>query len=416
MPGKVKGVLNAPSSKSAFIRIAAASMLSELETSITYSSDCDDIIASLEILKKFGCEIKKIDKDSNNTTLKIRGLSDFEKAYSSSINCFESALCLRLFSIISSLLNSEINFNGTGSLLKRNHNDAISLFKSLGVTFNSKNGYLPFKIKGPIINSVIKISSKESSQYLTGLLFTLPKLKFDSEIFVEDLVSKPYIDLTLDILNKFGIKIINENYKRFLIQGNQFFSNNELIVEGDWSSAANMMVAAAIAGEITFNGLSINSKQADRRIIDLLKEIGADINISGNFIQVKKNNLKSFNFDASNSPDLFPILVSLAVNCKGESIIHGLNRLYNKESNRAEIIISEFSKIGANLKIEGNSLIVLKSKIHFGIVDSNNDHRIAMALTIAGLKSQDGLEIMNWNCVSKSYKSFFEDLENITVK
>jgi len=245
------------------------------------------------------------------------------------------------------------------------------------------------------------------------LLLLLPSLEGDSLVEVKNLVSKPYIDLTLDVLGKFGVEIKNENYDRFFIKGAQKFRKVNYKVEGDWSNAAYWAVLGALKGRIVLKNLNVDSKQGDKIILNILKKAGADISIKKKKVTVEKNRLNSFDFDATDYPDLVPVLTVLGLNCKGTSKISGINRLINKESNRLKSILKEFEKLGADLEVQKDTLIVKGSRLNPGKVKSHNDHRIAMALAVAGKNIKGGIKLDSWMSVNKSYPGFFDILESV---
>ncbi len=266
---------------------------------------------------------------------------------------------------------------------------------------------------GKLKNYNSKLDFSESSQLFTGLLFALPLVEGNSELEIVNLKSKPYIDLTLDVLSKYGIEIENKNYSKFYIKGNQHYKGISAIVEADWSGAAFLAVAGAVGGKIRINNLNEKSFQADRAIVDVLRQVGAKLNFEKNSLIIEKNNLKAFEFNAEDCPDLFPPLVSLAAFCEGESKIFGVSRLYNKESNRALSLQQEFGKLGISISFDNNYMKILGGKIKSATVNSHNDHRIAMATAIAGINSKGKIIIENSEAVNKSYPSFFEDFESI---
>jgi 3-phosphoshikimate 1-carboxyvinyltransferase len=259
----------------------------------------------------------------------------------------------------------------------------------------------------------IKTKANKSSQFLSGLLLALPLLKEGTTIEVEDATSLPYIDLTMNIMEEFGFQIANDNYQKFYLKSQIDIDYLILNSEADWSSASYLLVAGAISGNIKLKGLELQSKQADKSILEVLKQVGANVIIDSESIIVSKNQLNSFEYDATNSPDLIPALVALAINCKGKSIIKGIHRLINKESNRLESLYYEYRKLNCKIEIFEDSFIVEKSNILGGLVNSYNDHRIAMSLAIAGLNASPSIIIEDAECVSKSYPNFFEDLKLI---
>ena len=242
----------------------------------------------------------------------------------------------------------------------------------------------------------------------------MPFLNGDSEIICKNLVSKNYVDITLAMLKSLGIHILNKSYERFIIKGNQKLKKNKIVVEGDWSSAAFHFVGAAISGKVDIYGLNINSSQGDEEIINVLRKCGSKIKINNSYISVLKDRLIPFVFDATDYPDLFPPLIVLASCCEGDSIINGVDRLINKESNRALSLKKEFSKLGVDINQENNSFrITGKDFLDANEVSSHLDHRIAMSLSIAAIKCKNPITINNSEVVNKSYSRFFEDLEKI---
>jgi 3-phosphoshikimate 1-carboxyvinyltransferase len=278
----------------------------------------------------------------------------------------------------------------------------------------SDNHFLPLIIDGKIQKTEIRIDCSSTSQVLTGLLIALPLYEHDSLIHVNGLKSKPYIDMTLQILKEFGIRIIHNEYRRFEIPGKQIPILKKYFIEGDWSSAAFHFVGGAIAGNVSVSGLKNNSVQADRIILQVLSDCGSIVNVDDHKINVKKGSIKSFCFDASDCPDLFPPLAVLAACAEGKSNIMGVSRLYNKESNRAETLKSEFEKLGVRIESDNDKMVIFGGKVHSGIVSSYNDHRIAMACAILGLKADGPVEIKNAECINKSYPDFFRDYGLLT--
>ncbi|MBI5325319.1 MAG: 3-phosphoshikimate 1-carboxyvinyltransferase [Ignavibacteriae bacterium] len=401
----VKGHIVAPPSKSLTIRAVAASSLCLSESVIYNYSKCNDAIAAIDIIKEIGSTV-----NYNDNNLFIRGgipSSDLV------LNCRESAFCLRLFSIITSLYDKQIELIAENSLRNRKTENIEDILKFNGVKCKTNNSYPPIYIKGPIKGGKFILDCSQSSQILSGLLFTLPLAESDSTIEVTNLKSKPYIDMTLDIFFKFGIDIQNYNYELFKIKCGQNYKPADIKIEGDWSCSSNFLVAGAINGEIEIGNLNINSMQGDKVIIDLLSSIGVEVKQLDNSIKVLPYNLMPFNFDAGDCPDLVPILTVLGCFCDGESFISDVSRLAGKESSRAETIANELNSIGAKIKLEENCLRIEKTKLLGGRVNSHGDHRIAMALAIAGLSASEPLTIKNAECVSKSYPLFWEDFDNI---
>ena len=292
----------------------------------------------------------------------------------------------------------------------------IEPLRQLGVQVRDGGGFLPIEVQGPIHGGKIKVDGSVSSQFITGLLLALPLAEEDTTLYVDSPVSTPYIDMTIDTARHFGVEIMHNegDYSEFFIEGSQQYTPTDLAIEGDWSGAASILVAGAIAGEVTVKNLSTLSKQADTAICRALERAGAGIVIEQDSITVSKRNLRAFEFDATNCPDLFPALAALAAAAEGASVIKGTNRLRHKESDRAETICSEYEKLGIEVDIsEDNIMRIRGGEIHPATTFSHDDHRIAMSLAISALRCKGEVVIENAECVEKSYPTFFEDLESI---
>jgi 3-phosphoshikimate 1-carboxyvinyltransferase len=405
VPSEIQGVVQAPPSKSMTQRAIAAALLAEGESIITNPSRCDDSMAAMSIAYGLGAVI-----NNKANELKIKGSRKLKEKV---LNCGESGLAIRMFSPIAALHDSEIIMTGTGSLKKRPVSmieDALRQFK---VTCTSEGGFLPLTIKGPIKGGYCEIDGSVSSQLLTGLLMALPVVAKNSEIKVVNLKSKPYIEMTLQVLDRFGIRIYRTGYSHFRIDGKQLYHARRFEVEGDWSAGALLLVAGAINGEITVNGLRPDSRQSDKAILTVLDSAGARTSIKENSIGVKKSDLKAFVFDATESPDLFPPLVTLASFCEGISSIKGVSRLVYKESNRASALAEEFGKLNIKVEIDDDTMLVTGGNVKGGHVDSHGDHRIAMATAVAALGASGKVFIKDSNAVNKSYPDFFGDLRHL---
>ncbi len=405
VPSYVKGDVDAPSSKSMTQRAIAAAMLSGGETTILNPSGCEDSMAALNIATALGAEIQ-----TGLKKLKIKGTGKLKEK---KLFCGESGLAIRMFSPIAALYPDEIIISGAGSLKKRPMTMIEDALLQLGVACKSEGGYIPLTIRGPLKGGKCEIDGSISSQLLTGLLMALPVTAEDSEINVKDLKSKPYIDMTLQVLDKFGIKIQNNNYLQFIIKGNQKYSAGSFEVESDWSGGAFLLVAGAINGEVTVRGLRPDSRQSDKAILTVLDSVGARMSVRENSIRISKSDLRSFKFDATESPDLFPPLVALASCCNGISVIKGVSRLIHKESDRANALREEFGKLNIKVELKGDTMLITGGEVRGAIIDSHNDHRIAMAAAVAALRASDKVMIKDSQCVAKSYSSFFHDLKQI---
>ncbi len=401
-PSFIKGKIKAPPSKSMTQRVIATATLAEGQTVIINPSGCDDSLAAMGIAEALGAKVEPA-----GNQLRITGGGQIKDT---SLNCGESGLAIRMFSPIAALHPVEITMDGVGSLRKRPMlmiGDALDQF---GVKCISSDGFLPLTIKGPLMGGKCEIDGSVSSQLLTGLLMALPLAKKDSEVRVRNLKSKPYIDMTIQTLKDFGINVSNDNYNLFRVPGNQKYKSRRYEVEGDWSGGAFLLVAGVINGQLKITGLRSDSKQSDLKILTALEKAGANIIYGDGFIEVSKSTLKAFDFDATESPDLFPPLVTLAAYCNGKSTINGVSRLIHKESNRAAALMQEFGKMGIKIEINGDLMIVTGGLIKGALISSHGDHRIAMAAAVASLGAEDKIIIEDSDCVAKSYPEFFNDL------
>lgn len=403
-PFRYKGSVTINSSKSYFQRALAISLISESKVQLFGNPYENDILTALKICEKAGLQLKK-----TKNSVEIDGKINNSKK-SISVSSDESGFCARVFSVVLSKLYNDVNINGFGSAVNRSFN--FNCLFHLGLKISTEDLSLPVNITGKMQSGEINIDVSDSSQLLSGLLITLPFLSGDSIIHAKDLVSSPYVEMTIGILKDFGVDIRNESFKSFHIKGNQKIKLSKYIVEGDWSGAAFHLVGAAISGEVKILGLNPNSLQADKAILEALGLCGAKVIINEDFVQVKRLELNSFSFDATDCPDLFPVLASLASCCDGISAINGISRLINKESNRAKSIKLEFAKIGVKVVLDNNQMYVHGSEMIKGaIINSHNDHRIAMALSIMATVSKGPIEIINSDVVAKSYTNFYKDLE-----
>ena len=394
-PGKPSGSITPPASKSLMQRACAAALLHTGKTIINNPGISDDDKAALNIIQQLGAHVRHSKDYIEITSHGINPNSDI-------INCHESGLSARLFIPIAALYHQSLNIIGEGSLLSRPMDVFGEIFPSLGVSIQSNNNLLPATIKGPLHPNNITIDGSLSSQFLTGLLFAYAfAAKEAVTITVTNLNSKPYIDLTLDVLCQFGKNITNNNYQNFTIHPQPALHDDvELTIEADWSAASNFVVANAIANGIEIKNLNTSSLQADSAIL-----------------QVVNKERTAFDFDATDCPDLIPILAVYAGTCNGISIIRGTNRLIHKESNRIASTTALLSSLGIAFIIQDNLIrITGTEQFKSCVVDSYNDHRIAMAAAIAALYADGDITINSAEAVAKSYPGFFKDLVALGVK
>lgn len=411
-PSSLSGVITAPASKSAMQRACAAALIKGGKTILYNPGISADDKAALDIIKQLGA---LVDFEVDRVIITSDGI----KPASKEIHCGESGLSVRMFTSIAAISSEKITITGGGSLIKRPLDFFEEVFPGLGVAIESNKGLLPLTIKGPLQPKTITVDGSLSSQFLTGLLFAYAATNAsDVSIYVDNLNSKPYVDLTLGILHSFGLKTpINKGYKEFYFESNEQNNIAALVqysVESDWSNTAFLLVAGAIAGNIQIEGIDLRSAQGDKKIIEVLQRAGSFFSIDGSVVKIETSHLRPFYFDATDCPDLFPPLVALASYCDGISQIKGVNRLTHKESNRAESLQKEFGKLNVSINIEDDLMFVNGGDILTGAtVSSHNDHRIAMACAVAALKAEGESTILDAQAVNKSYPNFWQHMQQL---
>ena len=410
---RLRGEVIPPCSKSYAQRALAAALLASGRTTLRGIELCRDTRSAIEAIRTLGARVEIKD---DNTLIIDGGL----KPAANGLNVGESGLAARLFTPIAALCDRAMIIEGEGTLRHRPMAMMVEPLRALGVEVRDGGGRLPIEVHGPIKGGRVVVDGSISSQFITGLLIALPVAKSDTTIEVRDAVSTPYIDMTLETLERFGVEIMHNegDYSEFYVEGNQELKPVDYTIESDWSAAAFIMVAAAIAGEVTVRNISTLSRQADTLVCRALERAGASIIIEEGAITVAHRPLEAFTFDATNSPDLFPALVALAAAADGVSTIRGIERLRGKESDRGEVLREEYRKLGIEIELDyaENIMRVVGGKPHAAEVDSHDDHRIAMSLAITALRIEDEVEIRNRECVAKSYPSFFDDLEMLKIK
>jgi 3-phosphoshikimate 1-carboxyvinyltransferase len=414
-PSILKGSVKAPGSKSIAQRFAAAALLSGGETIIRDYPDSADCQAALEVIQSLGAVVEKSGNDvfikggfPNNTDSKIKNPKG-------EIFCGESGLSSRLFTPLAALYDERISVNGSGSLLTRPFTEFDKVIPALGAQCVTNNGLLPIVVKGPLKGGEAKLDGSLSSQFLTGLLMSLPLAENDTILEVSNLTSKPYVLMTMEVMKLFGVEVKHQNYERFEIKANQKYIAQEVTVPGDWSGAAFLLVAGALcSGEegIVISNLDRNIAQADNRILEALTLAGVSFVIHKDEVQVFESDIKAFDFDATECPDLVPPLIALAAFANGVSSIRGAKRLIHKESNRAKALQEEFTKANVRVVLRDDELKVYPSPIRKAILNSHNDHRIAMAASLLGLAG-DKIIVAGADCVAKSFPDYFEKLKEL---
>ncbi|MCU0724465.1 MAG: 3-phosphoshikimate 1-carboxyvinyltransferase [Planctomycetes bacterium] len=402
-PSTIDGTIVAPPSKSVMLRLTAVALLAgDAESRIRNPTFCDDAAAGLRVAEGLGATIAAAPEE-----VRIRGgIAPRQRL----LDCGESGLCLRMFAPIAALALGEIMLTGRGSLLRRPVAAVEEPLTALGARCRTLGGFPPVTVHGPLVGGETAVDGAVSSQLLTGLLLALPCARADSRLLVRDLASRPYVNLTLDILRRAGIRIENDGFERFVIPGGQRPRADAYTVEGDWSAAAFSFVLGAVGGRMRVTGLDPASAQADRLVLDVLAGAGARVVRAPDGAEVRRGPLRAFAFDVHDAPDLLPPLAALACHAEGTSVFSGTGRLRHKESDRAAALARELGGLGARVSLGRDALSITGGPVAGGTANSHGDHRVAMALAAAAVAARGPVVIEGATDVAKSWPRFFEDL------
>ena len=454
-------VLTMPVSKSFAQRAIIAAALASGTSHLRGYTPCGDNEAAIEVARNLGAEVLL-----EGNMLTIKGISaSLGSCGLSQLHVGESGLLTRMMIPIMSQIGTEaVTFTGEKTLLGRPLTGAKDIMDAFEAKITSESGNdsddavsVPLTVKGPLKAGRAEISGKHGSQLISGLLMALPFAEKNSTLVVHEPKSIPYMFITLEVLKKFGIKVGNDmlggpdflasdgdwslcTEMVFKVKGGQRFKAADINLEGDWSAAANFLVAGAVFGKAEIQGLDTTSLQADLSIMDILMDAGASLSQldgdRGN-ITVQRAPLKAFAVDASNCPDLFPIISVLAAFCQGTSRLAGVGRLANKESDRAKAIIEMLIQMGVKATVEGDEMIieghslaqrllggasasqgapaVTSGLLRGGSYTSHHDHRMVMALKVAALGADSPIVIDDEECVAKSFPQFHETFNSAVM-
>ena len=433
----IDATLTIPSSKSFAQRAIIAAALASGVSRLSGYSACGDNESAISVARSLGAEVRE-----EGSCLEIKGIAAEPGCLEiNSLHTGESGLLTRLMiPLLPVLSTSPVRITGDRTLLGRPMKGAGEMMSCFGISLESESDdcRIPLTVSGPVRTGQTEISGKHGSQLISGLLMSLPLAGKYSKITVKDPKSIPYMFITLDVMKKFGVKAGSEMQggNDFMESGGDWSLCDEIIfkirpgqryraadfaIEGDWSSAANFLVAGAVFGKVTLEGLDTTSLQADLSVMDILMEAGASLSQTGGNtgpVTVQRAPLTAFTVDASNCPDLFPIISVLAAFCQGTSRISGVGRLAHKESDRGKAILDMLHRMGVEartdgdvLEIEGHSLTsrLLEGRLlKGGRYTSCHDHRMVMALKVAELGADGPVVIDDTECVAKSFPTFFE--------
>ena len=411
-PSKCSGEVTHPPSKSMAHRAIICASLAKGKSIIKNIAYSDDIIATIEGMKKLGANIIK-----NQDTLHIEGIENFTNIKDSIIDCNESGSTLRFFIPIFSLTDKKVEFVGKNRLLQRPQKIYEDIFKNQNLHYFQDDNKI--EIQGSLNSGEYIINGNISSQFISGLLFTLPLLNGNSTIkIIPPFESKSYIDLTIEVLKIFGVEVEFLDELTLSIKGNQKFKPADYTVEGDFSQLGFFAVLAAINNTLICKGLNTKSQQGDKEIIEILKNCNIEIEKLDNGYKIYKGMPLNSDINLENCPDLGPILTVLAAYGKGDFKIYNAQRLRYKESDRIAAMEEELKKLGVDISSDENSIYIKGNSNYLSCneVFGHKDHRIVMSLAIFATLLDRPLIIEGAEAISKSYPNFFEDLEKINIK
>lgn len=396
IPGKLNGTVSIPSSKSMTHRVLIGAALAKGKSVISNVTFSKDIYATIDALKASGADITAV-----GNTVTVNGLCG-RCPQNAEIDCCESGSTLRFMIPVTAALGINSVYKGQGRLPERPITPYLRELPQKGITFDYENT-MPFTVSGKLLSGKYSLEGNISSQFITGLLFALPLLEGDSEIILTSpLESKPYADMTIESLKLFGIDI-KETQKGYYIKGSQQYHSSDVSVEGDYSQAAFFYVANALGSNVKIENLKKESTQGDKKIVE----------ITENLCYNENNVPMGFSVNASDIPDLVPILAVLGTYCCDTSRISGAERLKIKESNRLTATAAAINALGGDVTPVNDGLIINNARLCGGSIDSCGDHRIAMCAAIAATICQEPVIIKNADSVEKSYPDFFRDYQNL---
>ncbi|QIM66593.1 3-phosphoshikimate 1-carboxyvinyltransferase [Mannheimia granulomatis] len=421
---RVEGEINLPGSKSLSNRALLLAALAKGTTRVTNLLDSDDIRHMLNALKALGVNYEL----SEDKTVCIvegiggafqmqNGLSLFLGNAGTAMRPLAAALCLK------GEANAQVILTGEPRMKERPIKHLVDALRQVGadVQYLENEGYPPLAIANSgLKGGKVQIDGSISSQFLTALLMAAPLADGDMEIeIIGDLVSKPYIDITLAMMKDFGVLVENQNYQTFLVKGNQsYISPQTYLVEGDASSASYFLAAGAIKGKVKVTGIGKNSIQGDRLFADVLEKMGAKITWGEDFIQAEQAQLKGIDMDMNHIPDAAMTIATTALFAEGETIIRNIYNWRVKETDRLVAMATELRKIGATVE-EGEDFIRIQPLAleHFqhAEIETYNDHRVAMCFSLVAL-SDTAVTILDPKCTAKTFPTYFTELERLTVR
>jgi len=407
--------ITVPGSKSYTHRTFIAAALSDGICTVSNALRSEDTLLTLEALKSFGVQV-----EDRNGHFFIHGRSGSLNA-AHEIYLANSGTSMRLLTAIAALAKGKTVLTGTERMKERPIADLLEAMHQSGISVRSvnSNGCPPVEIQGGNVKGGnVQIRCGVSSQYLSGLLLMAPCTEKGMEIkVVEGPVSKPYIDLTVDIMQRFQVAVERQGYERFSVPGNQIYKSGSFTVEGDGSNASYFWAAAVIThGTVKVKGINGDSRQGDVRLCECFEQMGCQVIREADGITVSGGKLRGIDVDMGNMPDVVPTLAVVAAFAEGTTIIRNVAHLKAKECDRLVAVATELSKMGADITAKEDSLIIRGGKsLHGAEIETYNDHRMAMCMAVAGLKIP-GVCIKNENCVEKSFPDFWSVFAQLYIR
>ncbi len=403
-PGRLKGTLAVPPSKSIAHRALICAALAKGESVVSPVDDSDDMRATTQCMQALGADISREGK-----TLRIKGKAHTPAAQPE-MDSLESGSTLRFLIPLSLVLSEGGRFFTKGRLGDRPLGPYEVAFAKQGITFEKAPGSI--RVSGKLAPGQFELPGDVSSQFVTGLLLSLPLLDGDSEIILTTPPeSEGYIDLTIQTMADFGVHVRRPSRQWFEIPGGQSYQAGNYQVEGDYSQAAVLLCANALGSGIALKGLREDSLQGDRAVMELLTRMGARLIREGDALSIAGGALKGIVIDGGAFPDILPMMALTCCLAKGESRIENAGRLRLKECDRLAATVEDLSKLGADIRAEGDAMVIHgRESLQGGVsVDSHNDHRMAMMLSISALYCREPIQLTDPGCVAKSWPGYWED-------
>jgi len=417
-PSTVTGEVTAPSSKSYTHRAVILASLAMGESLIENPLLSDDTLYTIDACRSLGANI-----ELKGNRLTITGTGGQIKVVPGRERIFvgNSGSTIRMVAPLAALASTKVILDGDNRLRQRPVGDLLSALESLGASARSleNNGCPPLEIQGgKLSGGEVTTSGQISSQHISALLMIAPYTENGLTIKVSSLRSKPYVDITLDVMRDFAVEAVNRNYKELLIKGSQRYQAKRYRIEGDYSSAAYFLSAGAIGGRpVTVKNLKTNSAQGDKYFLNILSAIGGSVEHQKETVTVsRRGELKGVTIDMGDYPDLVPTVAVVAAHAQGKSRINNIGRLRFKETDRLGDTAAELDKMEIKVEVTDNAMVVYGGKPRGAELEAHNDHRMAMSLSIAALFAGGDSIINGAEAVTKSYPRFFNDLADLGAK